>query len=57
MVPHLVCDFDDDEYLTEGLCLVFGSLFFDIDNEDDRSIFFEDELDFFLDLFSLYFII
>ena len=52
-----VCDFDDDEYFIENLFPLFGFLFFDIDNHDDRSIFLEDEVDLALDLFSLYFII
>jgi hypothetical protein len=51
-----LCDFDDDEYFTETFFFVFGLLFFDTDNHDDRSLFFEDELDFSLDLFSLYFV-
>lgn len=49
-----VCDFDDDEYLSETIFFIFGILFFDLDNHDDRSIFFEDELDLSLDLFSIY---
>lgn len=52
-----VCDFDDDEYFSELFFSVFSVLFFDLDNNDDRSFFFEDELDFSIDLFSLYFIL
>lgn len=52
-----VCDFDDDEYFSELFFSTFSVLFFDTDNHDDRSFFFEDELDFSLDLFSLYFIL
>lgn len=51
-----VGDFDDDEYFSEALFSLFGVLFFDTDNHDDRSIFFEEEADFTLDLFSLYYI-
>lgn len=51
-----LCDFDDDEYFVETLFFIFGCLFFDTDNHDDRSIFFEDEVDISLDLFSIYFI-
>jgi len=51
-----LCDFDDDEYFTETFFFIFGLLFFDTDNHDDRSLFFEDELDFSFDFFSLYFI-
>ena len=49
-------DFDDDEYFNEIFFSVFPLLFFDPDNNDDRSIFLEDEIDFGSDLFSLYFI-
>jgi succinate-acetate transporter protein len=52
-----LCDFDDDEYFSETTFSVFGLLFFEADNHDDRSIFFEDEADLRADLFSLYFII
>jgi hypothetical protein len=52
-----VCDFDDDEYFMELFFSIFSVMFFDADNHDDRSFFLEDELDFTLDLFSLYFII
>ena len=31
--------------------------FFDTDNNDDRSLFFEDECDFFLDFFSFYWLL
>jgi hypothetical protein len=52
-----VCDFDDDEYFTELFFSIFSVMFFDTDNHDDRSFFLEDELDFSMDLFSIYFII
>ena len=52
-----VCDFDDDEYFSELFFSVFSVMFFDSDNNDDRSFLFEDELDFSGDLFSIYFIV
>jgi hypothetical protein len=52
-----VCDFDDDEYFSELFFSIFSVMFFDTDNNDDRSFFFEDELDFSADLFSIYFIV
>jgi len=52
-----VCDFDDDEYFSELFFSVFSVMFFDTDNNDDRSFFLEDEMDFSMDLFSLYFIV
>jgi hypothetical protein len=50
-------DFDDDEYFNELFFSISSIIFFDTDNNDDRSLFFEDELDLSVDLFSLYFII
>ena len=52
-----ICDFDDDEYFSELFFSVFSVMFFDSDNNDDRSFLFEDELDFAGDLFSIYFIV
>jgi len=52
-----VCDFDDDEYFSELFFSIFSIMFFDTDNNDDRSFFLEDEMDFSVDLFSLYFIV
>ena len=49
-------DFDDDEYFNELFFSTFPTLFFDGDNNDDRSFFLEDEIDLSSDLFSLYFI-
>ena len=49
-------DFDDDEYFNELFFSTFSLLFFDTDNNDDRSFFFEDEIDLSWDLFSIYFI-
>ena len=50
-----VGDFDDDEYFNEMFFSPFSLLFFDIDNNDDRSFFLEDESDWSWDLFTLYF--
>jgi hypothetical protein len=52
-----VCDFDDDEYFTELNFNLLSLLFFDNDNNDDRSVFLEDEVDLALDLPSLYYIV
>lgn len=52
-----VGDFDDDEYFSDALVNSFTHTFFDTDVKDDRSVFLEDEFDFNLDLFSLYFVI
>jgi len=50
-----VGDFDDDEYLSELFLTIHGTLFFTLDNNDDRSFLLEDENDFSNDLFYLYF--
>jgi hypothetical protein len=50
-------DFDEEEYLSETFFSLFSTMFFDIDNHDDRSFLLEDEMDVSFDLFSLYFII
>ena len=50
-------DFDDDEYFLDLFYSVYFSLFFDVDNNDDRSFILEDEMDQSWDLFSLYFVI
>lgn len=52
-----VGDFDDDEYLNELLFSLNNTLFFTIDNHDDRSFLLEDENDFTNDLFYLYFLV
>ena len=52
-----LCDFDDDEFFVETFFSMFSLFFFDSDNQDDRSFFFEDEIDFTVDLFSIYFLI
>jgi len=53
----LVCDFDEDEYLSDLFFSIFTLMSFDSDLHDDRSFFFEDEADLASDLFSSYFII
>jgi hypothetical protein len=50
-------DFDDDEYFSELLLSIHGTLFFTNDNHDDRSFLLEDENGFMGDLFYLYFLI
>jgi hypothetical protein len=50
-------DFDDDEYFNDLFFSMFSVMFFDTDNNDDRSFFLEDEMDLTGDLFSLYFIV
>jgi hypothetical protein len=50
-------DFDDDEYFSELLLSIHGTLFFSNDNHDDRSFLLEDENGFMGDLFYLYFLI
>jgi len=52
-----VGDFNDDEYFSDLFFNIFSVMFFDTDVNDDRSFFFEDELDFSRDLFAIYFII
>lgn len=52
-----VGDFDDDEYLNELFVSIQGTLFFTMDNNDDRSFLLEDENDFSNDLFYTYFVI
>jgi hypothetical protein len=49
--------FDDDEYFNDLFFSMFSVMFFDTDNNDDRSFFLEDEMDLTGDLFSLYFIV
>lgn len=50
-----VGDFDDDEYYLDMYIAHYPFFFFDFDNNDDRSLSLEDEHEFFLDLFCLYF--
>lgn len=51
-----VGDFDDDEYFTELFFPIHGLLFYDFDNNDDRLFTLEEENEFFLDFFYLYFL-
>lgn len=48
-------DFDDDEYINELFFSLHGTLFFTMDNHDDRSFLYEDESDFSYDLYYLYY--
>ena len=50
-------DFDDDEYIQELFFSIHGTIFFTMDNQDDRSFLLEDENDFFNDLFYMYFVV
>ena len=52
-----VGDFDDDEYINELFFSLNNTLFFTLDNNDDRSFLFEDENDFSNDFFFLYFMV
>lgn len=49
-------DFDDDEYFSELFFSYHSLLFFDYDTNDDGLYSLEDENEFFLDLFYIYFI-
>jgi hypothetical protein len=51
-----VGDFDDDEYFTEMYFSMGSLFFFDSDNNDDRFFSLEDENEFFMDLFYIYFL-
>ena len=51
-----VGDFDDDEYLNELFLSIHGTMFFTLDNNDDRSFLLEDENGFANDLFYMYFV-
>ena len=51
-----VGDFDDDEYFAELFFSMHGMFFFDPDVNDDRAFSLEDESEFFLDFFYIYFI-
>lgn len=50
-------DFDDDEYIQELFFSMHGTIFFTMDNQDDRSFLLEDENDFFSDIFYMYFVV
>jgi hypothetical protein len=51
-----VGDFDDDEYFNEMFFSMYGLLFFDPDANDDGAFSLEDENEFLLDLFYIYFL-
>jgi hypothetical protein len=51
-----VGDFDDDEYFNEIFFSMQGLMFYDFDVNDDRAFSLEDENEFFLDLFYIYFL-
>lgn len=50
-----VGDFDDDEHFLDMFFSFYPFFFFDFDNHDDRDISLEDENEFVVDLFCLYF--
>jgi hypothetical protein len=50
-------DFDDDEYVNELFFSLHGTLFFTMDNHDDRSFMYEDESDFSYDLYYMYYLL
>lgn len=50
-------DFDDDEYFIDLFFSMFTVMFFDTDNNDDRSFLLEDEMDLAGDLFAIYFVV
>lgn len=52
-----MADFEEEEYFSDTFFSLFSVMSFDIDLNDDRSFLFEDEMDFFVDLFTLYFLI
>lgn len=49
-------DFDDDEYYNELFFSIHGLLFYDFDNNDDKLYSLEEENEFFIDLFYIYFL-
>lgn len=52
-----VGDFDDDEYLSELFFSLHGTIFFTMDNNDDRSFLLEDESSFSYDLYYIYYML
>ena len=52
-----VGDFDDDEYLAELFFSLHGTIFFTMDNNDDRSFLMEDESSFSYDLYYIYYML
>lgn len=51
-----VGDFDDDEYFTELFFSFYVMFYIDYDNNDDRAFSLEDENEFLMDLFYIYFL-
>ena len=51
-----LCDFDDDEYLSELFFSNYSLLFYDFDVEDDGNYSLEEESDIIFDFFYLYFL-
>lgn len=51
-----ICDFEDDIYFTDLFANFYRSVFVNGDYYGDRTLFYEHDLDFSFDLFSLYFI-
>jgi hypothetical protein len=49
-------DFDDDEYFNELFFSMYSLFFYDFDVYDDRAFSLEDENEFFLDIFYIYFL-
>ena len=52
-----VGDFDDDGYLSELFFSLHGTLFFTMDNQDDRSFLLEDESSFSYDFYYIYYML
>ena len=51
-----VGDFDDDEYYGDMFIAMYGLFFFDCDANDDRAFSLEDECEFVLNFFFVYFV-
>lgn len=52
-----MADFEEEEYFSDTFFSLFSVMSFDTDLNDDRSFLFEDEMDFSVDLFTLYFLV
>lgn len=52
-----VGDYDDDEYFNELFFSIYSLMFYDTDVHDDRIYSLEEEHDFFLDLYYIYFLV
>lgn len=51
-----LADFDDDEYFMELFFFVYALFYIDYDNNDDRSFSLEDENEFIMDIFVIYYL-